>query len=170
LLLTDKGMGEINIAADPEFAGGIDANAAAVFDNFNGLEDAEIATFAAKAAEAGLIEELKERLGGTVEDGDFDVVEVDKNVVDAEGVGGGEKVFGSGEEDALLHKAGGVADAGDVVAVGLYREIVEIDAAEDDASVGGSGLKAEFCVDAGVEADTLSLNGAVDGGLKHRAT
>jgi len=37
-----------------------------------------------------LIEELEKRLGGTVENRDFDVVEVNKDVVDAVGIGGGE--------------------------------------------------------------------------------
>src|SRR5580693_4271534 len=67
-----------------------------------------------KATEPGLVEELEEGLGGTVEDGDFYVVEVDEDVVDAVGVGGGEKMLGGGEQDALLHEAGGVADARDV--------------------------------------------------------
>jgi len=138
LLLADEGMGEIDVTADAEFVGGINADAAAVFDDFDGLEDAKVAAFSAKAAEAGLIEQLKERFGGTVEDGNFDVVEIDENVVDSVGVGGGEKMFGGGKQDALLHEAGGVADAGDVVAMGFDWEIVEVDAAEDDPGVRGS--------------------------------
>lgn len=169
LLLADKGMGEVDVAADTELVGGIDADAAAVFDNFDGLENFKVAAFAAEAAEAGLIEESEEGLGRTVKDGDFNVVEVDEDVVDAVGIGGGEKMLGGGEQDALLHEAGGVADAGDVVAVSFDWEIVEIHAAENDAGVGGSGLKAKLRVNASVEAHTLGFNRAVDGGLKHRA-
>jgi len=51
-------MRKINVAADAEFVGGMDGDAATVFDDFDGLEDAKITAFAAKAAEAGLIEEL----------------------------------------------------------------------------------------------------------------
>ena len=160
-------MGEVNVATDAKFVGRIDADAAAVFDDFDGLEDAEVAAFAAEAAEASLIEELEEGLGGTVEDGDFDVVEVDEDVVDAVGVGGGEKMLGGGEQDALLHEAGGVADAGDVVAVRFDWEIVEVDAAKDYAGIRGSGLKAEFSVNAGMETDSLGFDGAMDSGLKH---
>jgi hypothetical protein len=167
LLLADEGMGEIDVTANTEFVGGIDADAAAVFDDFDRFENAEVAAFAAKAAEAGLIEKLEERFGGTVEDGDFDVVEVDENVVDAVGIGGSEKVLSGGKQDALLHEAGGVADAGDVVAVSFDVEIVEVDAAEDDAGIRGSGLKTEFGVNAGMETDALGFYGAVDGGLKH---
>src|ERR1700751_4199186 len=108
-------MGEVNVATDAKFVGGIDADAATVFDDFNGLENSKVTALAAKAAAAGLIEELEEGLGGTGENGDFDVVEVDEDVVDAVGIGGGEKVLGGGEEDALLHEAGVVADASDVV-------------------------------------------------------
>src|SRR6267378_6177967 len=117
-------MRKINVAADTEFVGGIDSNAAAIFDDFDGLEDFKVAAFSTEAAEAGLIKELEEGLSGTVEDGDFDVVEVNEDVVDAVGIGGGEKVLGGGEQDALLHKAGGVADASDVVAVGFDWEII----------------------------------------------
>jgi len=170
LLLADQGVGEVDVAADPELVGGIDGDAAAVFDDFDGLEYAEVAAFAAKAAEPGLVEELEEGLGGTVEDGDFYVVEVDEDVVDAVGVGGGEKMLGGGEQDALLHEAGGVADARDVVAVGFDRKIVEIHAAENDAGVRRSREEPEVGVDASVETHTLSFNRAVDGGLKHKAT
>ena len=167
LLLANEGMGEINVAADAEFVCGIDGDTAAVFDDFNRFEDAEVTAFAAKAAEAGLIEQLKERFGGTVQDGNFDVVEVDKDVVDAVGVGGGEKVLGGGEQDTLLHEAGGVADAGDVVAVGFDGEVVQVDAAEDDAGVRWSWLKLELGVDTCVEAHTFCPYGAIYRGLKH---
>ena len=150
LLLADEGMGEIDVAANAEFVGGIDANAAAVFDDFDRFEDAEVAAFSAKTAEAGLVEQLEERLGRAIEDGDFDVIEVNEDVVDAIGIRGGEKMLGGGEKDALLHEAGGIADAGDVVAVGLDGEIVEVDAAEDYAGIRGGGLKAELGVHAGV--------------------
>jgi len=90
LLLADEGMRKVDVTTDAKFVGGIDADAATVFDDFDRLEDAEVAAFAAKAAEAGLIQELEKRLGGTVEDGDFNVVEVDEDVVDAVGIGGGE--------------------------------------------------------------------------------
>jgi len=163
-------MRKINVAADSEFVGGIDSNAAAVFDDFDGLEDFKVAAFSTEAAEAGLINELEERLGGTVEDGDFDIVEVNEDVVDAVGIGGGEKVLGGGEQDALLHKAGGVADASDVVAVGFNWEIIEINAAEDDAGIRRSGEETKVRVDTGVETHTQGLDCAMDCGLKHRVT
>ena len=170
LLLADEGVGKIDVAADTELIGGIDADAAAVFDDLDRFEDFKVATFAAQATKACLIEELEERLGGTVEDGDFDVVEVDEDVVDAVGVGGGEKVLGGGEQDALLHEAGGVAYASDIVAVSFDREIVQVDTAKDDAGVWGSGEKTELSVDTGVETHTRGFYGTMNCGLKHRVT
>lgn len=73
-LLANEGMGKINVAADAELVGGIDADTAAVFDDFDWFKDAEVAAFAAKAAETGFIEELQEGFGRTVEDWNFDVV------------------------------------------------------------------------------------------------
>jgi hypothetical protein len=167
LLLADERVGEINVAADAELVGGIDADAAAVIDDFDGLENLKVAAFSTEAAEACLIQELEEGLGGTVEDGDFDVVEVDEDVVDAIGIGGGEKVLGGGEQDALLHEAGGVADAGDVVAVRFDWEIVEVDAAKDYAGIRGSGEKTEVGVNTRVKTHTLGLDRPMNGGLEH---
>jgi hypothetical protein len=169
-LLADEGMGKIDVAADAELFGGIDGDAAAVFDDFDGLENTEVTSLAAQAADAGLIQELQKWLSGTVEDWDFDVVEVDEDVIDAVRIGGGEKVLGGGKQDSLLHEAGGVADTSDVVAVGLNRKIVEVHPAKNDAGVGRSGEKAKVSVNAGVETHTLGFNRAMDSGLKHRVT
>jgi hypothetical protein len=170
LLLADLWVGKIDVAADPEFVGGMDGNAAAIFDDFDGLEDAEVASLATKAAEAGLIEELEKGFGGTIEDGDFDIVDIDENVVDAIGIGGGEEVLGGGKKDALLHEAGGVADASNVVAVGFNGEVVEVNAAKNDAGVRRRRLKTKLRVDAGVETHTLGFYWPMNCGLKHRVT
>ncbi len=170
LLLADERVGKIDVAADAELVGRKDGDAAAVFDDFDGLEDFKVAAFSTEAAKAGLIKELEEGLGGTVEDGDFDIVEVDEDVVDAVGIGGGEKVFGGGEQDALLHEAGGIANASDVVAMGFDGEVVKINAAENDAGIRRSGEETKVCVYTGVETHTLSFDCAVDCGLKHRVT
>jgi hypothetical protein len=168
LLLADERVGKIDIAADAELVGRKDGDAAAIFDDFDGLENFKVAAFSTEAAETGLIKELEEGLGGTVENGDFDVVEVNKDVVDAVGIGCGQKVFGGGEQDALLHKAGGIADTGNIVAVGFDWEIIEINAAEDDAGIRWSGQQTEVRVNTRVKTHTLSFGCAVDCGLKHR--
>ncbi len=82
--------------------------------------------------------------GAAVEDGQFEVVELDDDVVDAHADERGEQMFGGGDEHALAHQAGGVADLGDVAADGWDFEVVEIGAAEDDAGAGGSGQEAAW--------------------------
>ena len=145
-LLTDLRVGKIDVAANVKFVGGIDADAAAVIDDFDGLEDFKESAFAAEAADARLIEQLHERFGGTIENGDLDVIDVDVDVVNATRVRCGQKVFGGREQDALLHKAGGIADAGYVVAVGLDGKIVQVHAAEDDAGIRRRGEEAQVSV------------------------
>ena len=142
-------------------------DAAAVFDDFHRLEDFEEAAFSAEAANAGLIEQLHERLGGAIEDGNLDVININEDVVDAIGIGGGEQVFGGGEKDALPHQAGGVTDARDVLAVRLDRKVVEVNAAKHDTGVWRSGEEAEVCVDPGMETYPLGFNGTADGALEH---
>jgi hypothetical protein len=79
------------------------------------------------------------RKRAAVEDGEFEVVELDVDVVDAGAEQCGEQVFRGGDEDALTHEAGGVADLGDVAADGGDFESVEIGAAEDHAGARGRG-------------------------------
>jgi len=155
LLLTDLWMRKIHVAADIEAFGGIDADAAITFDDFERLENFKITAFAAQAAHAGVFEHGHEGLGGAIEDGDFDGIDVDENIVDAAGVDGREKMFGRREEHALFHQAGGVADARDVLALGFDGEIVEIDAAEDDAGVRGCGNQADLAMHAGMQSHAV---------------
>src|SRR6266404_1117725 len=83
LLLADQRMGKIDVALHMKIVGRIDADAAILFDNFNRLDDLEVAATTAQAANAGLIEQLQKRLSGTIEDWDFNRVDIDKHVVDA---------------------------------------------------------------------------------------
>jgi len=139
LLLADKRMRKIDIALHAKFVGGIDADAAIVFDQFNWTDDLKLAATATEAAYASLIQEPQEWFGRAIEDWNLDAIDIDEDVVDPGGVNGGEEVFGGGKKHALFHQTGGVADAGDVAATGLNRKKVQIRAAKNDATVGGGG-------------------------------
>ena len=115
-----------------------------------------------------MIEQLHEGFGRAIEDGDFNVVDINEDVVDAAGIGSRQKVLGGGEQDALLHQAGGIAHASDIVAMGFDGKVLEIHAAENDARIGGSGKEAQVGVNPGVKADALGFDGAMDGALKHK--
>jgi hypothetical protein len=114
-----------------------------------------------------MLEHLHERLGGPIQDGNFDRIDVDENVVDAAGIDGREKMFGGGKQDALLHQAGGVADAGYVMALGFDGEIVEIHAAKYDTGIGRRGRKSNVPKNARVQPDALGKSVSGDGGLEH---
>ncbi len=148
-------MRKIHVTAHAKLIGGIDADPAVSFDNLQRLQYFQIASLPAQLANAGLLQHLHEGLSRTVENGHFDGVNVDVNVVDAAGIDGGEQVFRGGEQYALLHETGGITDASDVVPLRLDWEIVQINAAKNDARFGRRGYQTDVTVDTCVEAHTL---------------
>jgi len=139
LLLADQWMRKIYVTLHAKFVGGIDADVAILFDDFNRADDFKVAAAATETANASLVEKLEERFGGAIEDWDLDRINVDEDVVDPGGVNGGEEVFGGGKKHALFHQTGGVADAGNVAATGFNGKMIQVGAAKNDASVGGRG-------------------------------
>src|SRR5882724_5906225 len=167
LLLTYERMRKVHVTLDAKFVGRIDADAAILFYHFYGFNNLEVAAATTQAADAGLFEKLEKRFSGTIEDGDFDRVDVNKDVVDARRIDRGEKMFGRGEKDALLHQAGGVTDASYVAAAGLDGKIVQIGTTKDDASVGWGGKESNMAKNSGVKADAFGRNFMLNGSLKH---
>ena len=105
------------------------------------LQDADVFAAAALELDADIVEGLDIRQRAAVEDGQFEVVELDDHVVDAHADTGREQVFGGRDQDALAHQAGGVSDFGDVAADRLNFEVVEIGAAKEDSGARGSREK-----------------------------
>ncbi len=167
LLLTDERMRKIHVTLNAKFVGRIDADAAILFYHFYGFHNFEVAAATTQAADAGLFEKLEKRLSGTIEDGDFNRVDVDKDVVDTRRVDRGEKMFGRGEKDALLHQAGGIADAGYVATAGLDGKIVQIGTTKDDARVGRGRKESNMAKNSGVKADAFGRNLMLNRSLKH---
>lgn len=165
-LLADELMGKIDKAADAKFVGRINADAAASFGDFERLDNFQIFAALAQAANAGPFEHAHEWLGRAVEDGKFQGVNFDVDVIDSAGVEGREQVFCSGEKHAVFHKAGGIADAGNVAAVGFDFEIVEIGAAENNAGAGRGRKQTEVRGHGSVEADAADFNGPIYGLLE----
>ena len=139
-LLAADGRGEVDRVVDAVAVAGIDADELVVLAHFD-LEDADVFAAAALDLDADVVEGFDIGKRAAVEDGEFEVVDLDDDVVDAGADAGGEKVLGGGDEDALAHEAGGVGDLGDVAAGGGDFEVVEVGAAEDDAGAGGGGKK-----------------------------
>ena len=93
---------------------------------------------AALGADAGVENGFDVRQGTAIEDGEFEVIEFDDDIVDAHADEGRKQVFGGGDEHTLAHEAGGVADLGDVASGGRNLKVVEVGAAENNARSGSS--------------------------------
>src|SRR5690348_15878746 len=142
-LLADELMRKIDEAANAKFVGGVDAGAATGLGDFERLGYLQILAAFTQVANAGLAEHAHEWLRRSVENGQFQGVDFDENVINAARIERCEQMLSGGEQHAVHHKAGGVADAGDVAAVGFDFEIVKIGAAENDAGAGRGGEQTE---------------------------
>jgi len=156
--LAADGRGEVDFVGDGVAIARIDSDELVAFADLDALENAEVFAAAALAFQSDFAKGLGVRKRAAVEDGEFEVVELDVDVVDAGAEQCGEQVLRGGDEDALTHEAGGVADLGDVAADGGDFESVEIGAAEDDAGTGRCGEQAHAHRSAAVKANAGELN------------
>ncbi len=138
------GRGEVDGVVDAVAGAGVDADELGAVADFDVLEDAEVFAAAALGAEADGLKGLHVGEGAAVEDGDFEVVDLDDHVIDAHADESGEEVLGGLDEDRLAHEGGRIADLGDVAAGGGDFEVVEVGAAEDDAGAGGARGRAAW--------------------------
>src|SRR5258708_25835763 len=76
LLLAHQRMRKIDVALHAKFIARINANAAVLFNDFDGLDDFEVAAAATQPANPRLVEELQERVAGNVEDWDLYLIHV----------------------------------------------------------------------------------------------
>ena len=134
--LAADGSGKVDGVFDAIAGAGIDADELVALADLDRMENANGFAAAALGADAGLEKGFNIGQCAAVENGEFEVVELDDDVVDAHADEGGEQVFGGGDEHALAHEAGGVADLGDVAAVGGNLKVVEVGAAKDNARSG----------------------------------
>src|SRR6266849_448788 len=169
-LLPYQGVREIHVAAHTKLIGRIDADAAVSFGDLHRLQYFQITPLAAQFANAGPLQHLHEGLSRTVENGHFDGVYIDVNVVDATRIDGGKQMLGGGEQNALLHEAGGITDASDVVPLRFDWEIIQVNAAKHDACFRRSGYQANVTIHSCMEAHTLGEGLFGDGSLEHFPT
>src|SRR5262249_14510587 len=108
-----------------------------------------------------------EGLGGSVQNGHFDGIDVDKNVVDSAGINRRQQVFSRGKQHALFHQACGVTHPGDVFAPSLNDKVVEIGPADYYARACGRGNQPQMSKNSGVKAYAFRTYFALDGRLKH---
>src|SRR5579863_10335695 len=141
---------------------GINRNKFVPLAHFQLAANLQIFARAPLLAYASLANHVDKRLGAAVEDGQFQVVELDDGVVDAQADERREQVLGSRNQHAFFHQAGGIADAGHIAADGLDLKAVEISAPEDDAGARRSGYKAHGNRSATVKAHAGALHRRAD--------
>ena len=73
------------------------------------------------------------RLRAAIQNGQFEIVELNHGVVDPAPDERGQQMLGGGNQHAFFHQAGGVTDACDVSARGLNLKAVKIRAPKLDA-------------------------------------
>src|SRR5579859_2975415 len=81
-------------------------------------------------ADSRLPNHLNKGTSAAVEDGQFEVVQLDDRVINAHADEGGKHVLGGRDEHAFLHKARGITYAGDIPADRLDFETIQIGAAK----------------------------------------
>src|SRR5208282_601452 len=131
-------MRKIDGVRDRVVIGGVHRDKFVALAHLDFAKNLEVFAGAALLADSGLLDQLDEGEGAAIEDGEFEVVELDCRIVDAHADEGREQVLGGGDQNALFHQAGGIADAGYVAAAGFKFEVIEVGAAEDYAGAGGS--------------------------------
>src|SRR5579864_464853 len=129
----DQRMREIDGIRDRVGVGRIDSDELVTLAHLYFAADLQIFSRPALLANACLANHVHKRLRAAIQDGKFEVVELNNRVVNSQADEGGKNVLGSGDEHAFLHQAGGVADAGHVAGDSLNFKAIEIGATEDNA-------------------------------------
>ncbi len=157
------GRGKVDGVLDAVAGAGIDADELVALAHLDGMQHADGLAAAALGADADVEKSLDVGQGAAVQNGQFEVVQLDDHVVHAHADQRGEQVLGGGDEHALAHEAGGVADLGHVAAGGGNLEVVEIGAAKDDARAARRRQQAHGYRRAGVQSHARKLNGRGNG-------
>src|SRR5580698_2111290 len=142
-LLANEGMRKIDGIRNRIDVRGIDGYEFVTLAQLNIAHDAEISTCLALFANARFLNHLYERTGAAIKNGQFQIVELNDGIVDADAGKRREQVFSGGDEHTLRHQAGGVTDAGQVASAGFDRETVEVGAVKHDSGAGGGGQNPE---------------------------
>ena len=105
-----------------------------------------------------LLNEFHKRPCAAIQDGQFEVVQLDDGIVNASSDESRKQMLGRRNEHAFFHQAGGVADAGDVAADGLNRKAVKVNPMEYDARTRGRRQDSQMDRSAAVQADSGALH------------
>ena len=128
-LFTDWG-GKIDGIGNAVTIAGINADELAGIVDFNGFANAKIFSSATLSLQSHRLERSNVRKRASIEDREFEIVQLDDDVIDAVTDQRGKQMLGGRNQNALTHQAGGITDFGNVAACGGNFKIVEICASE----------------------------------------
>ena len=152
----------VHEAVHAEFVRGINSDAAVAVGKFQRFDHMDVAPLPPQLANPGLRQQFDERLRGTIQDRQFQRVQLDVHVVHAAGVQRREQVLHGREQHALFHQAGGIAHARDVAHVRFDFEIVQVHPAEDDPGIRRSRNQPQVAAHRRVETDAASFHRALN--------
>jgi hypothetical protein len=101
-------MLEVDRIAHTELGARVDGDLLVSLVEGEGARDRDVPSKSIELLDACLVDEPDERGGAAVEDRDLFRVELDPDVVDAEGVEGGEQVLGRADPDLASDEARGM--------------------------------------------------------------
>ena len=96
------------------------------FADFNRFQNLQVAPPPALALAPCCLHQLHKGRRAAVQDGQLQVVELHRHVVNPAGVERRQQVFGGGDQHTFFHQAGGVAHPGDVGGAGFDLEPVQV--------------------------------------------
>ena len=148
----------IHEAVHAEFVGRINSNAAVTIGKFQRLDHANVTSLPPQFANPGLRQQFDERFRGTIQDREFQRVQLDVHIVDTAGVQRCEQVLHGREQHALFHQAGGVTHPRDVANVRFDLEVVQVHPPENDAGICRSWNQPQVAAHGGVKSDAASFD------------
>ncbi len=145
----------------------IDREGLAVLFHDEGLLDAHVVTGGIEPDDAGFLYRFGVGQRAAVQDGNFEVVELDNCVVDAQSVESREQMLHRGNPDAVAHQGRGIGDALHRTDVRPKLEVIEIHAPKHDTLSGGGWQKTHGGGLPGVKADSAELDRGSKGLFSH---
>ena len=154
--------GKVDGVGNPVAAARIDGDELFALAHFHRLQNAQRFAPPPLLANTHARKGLHVGQGAAIQNGQFQVIDLDNHVIDAHADESREQMFGGGDQDALAHQACGVADFGHVAPGGRNLEVVEIGAPKDDARPGSGRQQPHRHRGSGVQPDAREFKRSGD--------
>ena len=161
-LPADQRVLEPDLARQPERFVGQNRDALALVFHRYRAPDPQVAPFAPVMPETRALDQIDERHPTAIQNRNFQVIDLDKCVVDPHAVENTQQMFSRRNENALPHEARGIAHTGDIAADRLNLEAIQVSAPEHDPGTCGRGQEAEADRGSAMQSDSLAFDSNAD--------